>query len=88
MQGKSTITINKRELSVYARITSTDAFSAHPDQTGLLSYFGKVNNTGKLKKVFLVHGEEDSMNIFAEKIKETGFEEVVIPKRAEAFMLD
>ncbi len=88
MQGKSTVAINKRELSVYARITSTDTFSAHPDQTGLLSYFGKVKKAGHLKKVFLVHGEAESIEIFKDKITETGFENVVVPKRAEYFFLD
>ncbi len=61
--GRPTVNINKRERQVYAKIARTDAFSAHPDQNGLMRYFESVNYKS-LKKIFLVHGDESSMTKF------------------------
>ncbi|MES2618640.1 MAG: MBL fold metallo-hydrolase [Bacteroidota bacterium] len=77
LQGRPSVNINKRERQVYAKIARTDAFSAHPDQNGLMRYFESIHYK-KLKKIFLVHGDEDSMMKFKEHINlptvETPFE--------------
>lgn len=67
LQGRPSVTINKRERQVYAKIARTDAFSAHPDQNGLMRYFESVHYK-KIKKIFLVHGDESSMTKLKEHI--------------------
>ncbi len=67
LQGRPSVNINKKERQVYAKIARTDAFSAHPDQNGLMRYFESVNYKS-LKKIFLVHGEESSMMKFKESL--------------------
>lgn len=67
LQGRPSVMINKRERQVYAKVNRTDAFSAHPDQQGLMRYLEAVDYK-KLKKIFLVHGEASSMDKLKERI--------------------
>jgi len=46
----------------------------------------KLQQPQQLKKVFLVHGEETSMNHLSESIQNEGFT-VIIPKKGEVFEL-
>jgi len=81
--GRPTVNINKRERQVYAKIARTDAFSAHPDQNGLMRYFESVNYKS-LKKIFLVHGDESSMTKFKEHLN---LPTVEMPMEGQAFEL-
>lgn len=74
------------EYKVNAKIKILNAFSGHADQNELLAYLNKFDKA-KLKKLFLVHGEPDGQNTFAEKLKENGFNNVFIPKRGEEFQI-
>jgi len=67
LQGKPTVKINKRDRQVYAKVARTDAFSAHPDQNGLMKYLEDVNYK-QLKRIFLVHGDIESMTNFKKRI--------------------
>jgi len=60
LAGSETIKVKDREYKVNARIRKIDVFSGHADQLGLLSFI-KNQQIDKLKKVFLTHGEEESM---------------------------
>src|SRR5690606_17225644 len=44
LQGLSVITMGRKEFPVYAAIHKTDAFSAHPDQKGLLKFLKESDN--------------------------------------------
>lgn len=87
VRGKRTsVQIKKKEIPVLARVLSIDAFSGHADVNGLLQ-FVKSQPTGKLKKIFLVHGEPQSMQDFKLKLEEEGYPQAEIPKRGEFFEL-
>lgn len=60
LDGAPIVKINGRDLSVFAGIKQTDLFSAHADHEGLMSYI-KAVKSDRLKKVFLVHGEQESL---------------------------
>ena len=79
------VKIYGRELYVFASIKQTDLFSAHADQNGLLNFIEATPST-KLKKVFLVHGEKDSMYQLANKLRTKNYE-VSIPQKGEKFIL-
>ena len=64
LAGSETIKVKDREYKVNARIRKIDVFSGHADQLGLLSFI-KNQQIDKLKKVFLTHGEEESMLEFS-----------------------
>lgn len=86
LQGQSTISIQYKEYPVYARIAKTDAFSAHPDHDGLLSFFNACKSP-KLENIFLVHGEELSMSLLGKSLKESFNCKVLLPYKNESFDL-
>jgi metallo-beta-lactamase family protein len=86
LEGTDVIRVKDREYRVNAQIRKIDVFSGHADQTGLLR-FVKDQNPSRLKKIFLSHGEEESMLEFKSKIHELGFEEVILPSKHDTFDL-
>jgi metallo-beta-lactamase family protein len=85
LKGQGFVEINRKERPVHAKIGRTDVFSAHPDHPQLLSYFDATRKIGDLKKLFLVHGEENQMKLLAEDIK--GIQEVYTPMKGQSFHL-
>ena len=86
LAGSETIKVKDREYKVNARIRKIDVFSGHADQLGLLSFI-KNQQIDKLKKVFLTHGEEESMLEFRHEIQKLGFNEVILPTKNETYLL-
>jgi metallo-beta-lactamase family protein len=84
LRREKQVYIKGKVRQVYASIESTDVFSAHPDQNGLLEYFGEVAAESKLKKVFLIHGEEHSLRAMSELISKEGTQSV-IPVKGQMF---
>lgn len=85
LDGAPVVKINGRDLSVFAGIKQTDLFSAHADHEGLINYI-KSANKNSLKKVFLVHGEKDSMMALKTNIEIMGIN-AEIAKKAEPYIL-
>lgn len=67
LQGQDFVEIKHKKHPARAEVYKTDAFSAHPDNIGLLKYFRATHHTG-LKKIFLVHGEEQQLENLASTI--------------------
>lgn len=65
-----------------AQVIEMDAFSAHADRSDLLDYIGHIRD---LKKIFLVHGEEDQGLMFQSILAEEGYKDVSVPTRGESF---
>lgn len=86
LSGSETIKVKDREYKVNARIRKIDVFSGHADQLGLLDFI-KNQQVDKLKKVFLTHGEEESMLEFSQEIQKIGFKEVILPAKNETYLL-
>lgn len=86
LEGKKTVRVNKHERDVYAKIDSTDVFSAHPDQKELHAYFKKVVANSNLYTVFLSHGEGPSLNTLR-SVLNADFQDIKIPVSGDSFML-
>jgi metallo-beta-lactamase family protein len=86
LEGTDMIRVKDREYRVNAQIRKIDVFSGHADQTGLLRFI-KEQKPSSLKKIFLSHGEEESMLEFKDKIHELGFKEVILPDKHDTFDL-
>jgi metallo-beta-lactamase family protein len=69
-------------LNLRAQVVVMDAFSAHADRSDLLDYIGHVRD---LKKIFLVHGEEDQGLMLQSILTEEGYKDVSVPKSGESF---
>ncbi len=70
-----------KEYPLKARVRKLDGFSAHGDKNEMLRFL--KNSNLKIKKIALVHGEEDQILAFAEYLKKEGYS-VVVPKYGES----
>lgn len=85
IEGINPVRIFGREYTVRARVVKFNEFSAHADQQQLLEYIEKLRG---LKKVFLVHTEEEQATTFAPLLKEKiPAAEITVPKYNDSFEL-
>ncbi|MFC5282121.1 MBL fold metallo-hydrolase [Pedobacter alpinus] len=85
LRGDSFVNIKGKELAVFATIKKTDLLSGHGDHQDIMEYVTKIPNQS-LKKVFLVHGELESMNALKVNM-ELNRLEVVIPEKGITYEL-
>lgn len=81
LDGAKKIRMMGRVFDVQAEIKRIGSFSAHADQKGLTQWLQAFNP--KPARVFLVHGEENSIENFSKHLKALGFE-TEIPKQDKA----
>jgi metallo-beta-lactamase family protein len=86
LTGKKNIQFKKHSIPVAASIVYTDIFSGHTDKHGLLTFMGHQDKT-KLKKIFLVHGEYQSMLDFSDTLVENGYSNIELPDYGESYEL-
>ncbi|RXE60160.1 MBL fold metallo-hydrolase RNA specificity domain-containing protein [Acetivibrio mesophilus] len=86
LDGAKKVRLFGEEISVEARIEMIEGFSGHADKQGLLSWIERFSK--KPKKIFIVHGEEDSMTEFSEEIYRRFNIETIIPFKGESFILN
>ena len=76
-----TVRIFGVERSLEAEVVVMDAFSAHADRDDLLDFVGRCRSS--LRRVFLVHGEEEQMLPFGERLARMGIPGVHAPMLGE-----
>jgi metallo-beta-lactamase family protein len=69
-----------KEYPLKARVEDIDGFSAHADKQEMLRFLKESNL--KIKKIAVVHGEEDQTLAFADTLRGEGFS-VVAPMRGQ-----
>ncbi len=67
-----------------AKVEKIGGFSAHGDKNEMLRFL-KTSNL-KVKKIALVHGEEEQSRSFAETLKSEGFD-VMVPRRGQSIQI-
>ena len=85
LRGDSIVHIKDRDLAVYATIKQTDVLSAHGDHDDLMNTV-KQQDRSKLKTVFLVHGETESMQALADNLEVDGYK-TVMPEKGLVYEL-
>lgn len=85
LRGDSIVHIKDRELAVYATIKQTDVLSAHGDHNDLMDTV-KAIGADRLKHVFLVHGEGESMQLLANDLEQEGYS-VTIPEKGVSYII-
>jgi metallo-beta-lactamase family protein len=85
LRGDPYVHIRDRELAVYATIKKTDLLSGHGDHDDLIDLVKHQEKT-KLKQVFLVHGELESMNAMATELNAEGYN-AIIPEKGISYDL-
>ncbi len=67
-----------------AEVVTLNAFSSHADKNGLVDYVKKCR--GKLKEVFIVHGEKEQANVLRTNLKKLNLK-VRVPAKDEVVYL-
>lgn len=79
VSGARTVDIFHEQYDVIADVKSIRSMSAHGDYEDLL-HFMACQDPEQVKQVFLVHGEYNVQQNFAEKLKDKGFKHIAIPQ--------
>ena len=86
VEGAKTIYIFKEELQVRAKVSAIEGFSAHADYGELLRWIDGMHTPPK--RIFVVHGEDNVRQVFAEKLRERfRASEVIVPGFEDKFFL-
>jgi metallo-beta-lactamase family protein len=83
--GAKTVNVFFEEKQVLADVEIMDSFSAHGDKNEMADFI--ANQRGKVRKIFLVHGEEDTQNNFKHFLFTKGFKNIHIPFKGETINL-
>lgn len=86
LRGDKKISIFGIPHKVRAEIRTIESYSAHADYAEMLRLL-ESQDKRKLKKIFLVHGEEETQINFANTLHKEGYKEVHIPSRTESVIL-
>jgi metallo-beta-lactamase family protein len=87
LEGRDPVPIFGENYSVKAQIQKIESYSAHADRSELLDWVAKTQAQGKLKQIFLVHGEEEAAFALAEALKERSRIPVAVPELGQSFEL-
>jgi len=87
LDGLDPVPIFGEDYSVKAQIKRIESYSAHADRAELLAWGGQMQANGKLKHIFLVHGEEEAAFALADALKQQSPAPVAVPERGQSFEL-
>jgi metallo-beta-lactamase family protein len=80
VDGAEEIRIYREQIKVRAKIYMINGFSAHADQSEMLTWMEEFEQLGK---VFLIHGERDKQEVFKQAIEQRLHKTVHIVEHAE-----
>ena len=80
--GSKEVKIMGQPVGVKARVHEISSYSAHADQNKLVSWISETD--GIIKKIFLVHGEQEAKEALKNKIQEKTGLSAVIPDTGNA----
>ena len=84
LDGEEFVKIYGEEIIVRADIHTINGFSAHADQRDLIAWMRGFEQLGK---IFLIHGEQEKMDLFSQAIFEAMQKEATIVERGKAIEL-
>lgn len=83
--GEPRVKIHGKWVPVHAAIVKIESFSVHADSDELIAWLRNIKNP---KKVFVVHGEPDSEEALAVRLRNELHWNVYVPKSEESFELN
>ena len=86
IQGESEVRIFGKLIPLRASVKVMGSYSAHADYEELMHYLS-CQDTSKVKRLFLVHGEKEAQLTFKKHLHGMGFSDIVIPMMHESFTL-
>ena len=85
-EGQKKVRIFSEEYDVNADVEVIDSYSAHADYAELIRFLS-CQDKAKVKKIFLIHGDDEAKIAFKEKLDKEGYLDIVIPNKHETFNL-
>jgi metallo-beta-lactamase family protein len=82
-EGVSDVRIFGEWYKVRCRVREMGGFSAHADYQELLAHTGPL--AAKCRQAFVVHGEEPTALIYADRLRKAGFRSVEVPRQRDRF---
>ena len=86
MNGAKEVKIYSEVYPVIAKVGSIRSMSAHGDYEDLMQFLA-CQNTEAVKQIYVVHGEAEVQDHFAERLRKKGFKEVIVPEMHETFIM-
>jgi metallo-beta-lactamase family protein len=86
MNGEKEVKIFSEFYNVVAKVGSIRSMSAHGDYEDLMQFLS-CQTPDLVKQVFVVHGEADVQDHFAERLRKKGFKDVYAPEMHQTFVL-
>jgi metallo-beta-lactamase family protein len=86
MNGVKLVKIYSEEYPVIATVGSIRSMSAHADYEDLMQFLG-CQNPDLVSQIFVVHGEAEVQDHFAERLRKKGFKEVIVPEMHETVQI-
>jgi metallo-beta-lactamase family protein len=84
LRGAEEISIHGVILKVNADIQKIDAYSGHGDYNEMIDFL-KCQDKRSLKKTFIVHGEYETQQEYASKLRNEGFSNIEIPGKGAEY---
>ena len=84
--GEKEVKIMGDWYAVRADVETINAFSAHADYKECIDWLDAID-TRRLKKIFMVHGEQDAQDAFRQHLAERGYKDVQVVKYGETYTL-
>lgn len=84
LRGAKEISIHGNVLKVNADIQKIDSFSGHGDYNEMIDFL-KCQDKSSLTKTFLVHGEYETQQVYASKLRNEGFSNIEIPAKGAEY---
>lgn len=86
LRGDEEVSIHGNKYHVKAEIAKIESYSAHADYKEMLEFFG-TQDKKQIKKMFLVHGDEEAQLFLRDFLNEHGFKNIEIPSKGQVFQL-
>ena len=86
LAGDKVVNMFREDYDVVAEVRSIQSMSAHGDYEDLL-HFLACQDPAQVERVFLVHGEYEVQQRFAQRLIDTGFKRVAIPEQHQQYDL-
>ena len=80
MERRPEVRIFGEEYQLRADVQVINGYSAHADRPELLSWIESAADGGRLKRVFVVHGDPPEAQALAKGIRQLGVPDVLVPE--------
>ena len=87
LDGEKSVFLFGQQIPVHCRVEVLQSYSAHADQPTIVNWIKEANTKGRLKKIFVVQGEERVSNVLASVVHSQLGIEAIVPAPGQSVEL-